>query len=398
MYEILELENLKEFHCTGNKCPDNCCHSWGIHIDKNTYKKYKKNKQIKMDNIKIVDRNNNRRYAMIKLNDKKYCPFFNSEGLCEIHKNHGHQMLSNVCRRYPKKEIYYNNRIEKSYVLSCPAVVDLLFKSKKPLEFSMSVITKKNYQIDKNKNDEIFENFKNEDFFALRSLAITIMQYRGLSIKERLYAIGKTCNIISELIKSNNYEAKEIRAYIYELETTFMNEPHLKMPQENMFKDNEQYDVIEKILPIIKEFLEKESFYKNKTEFKKRIDNQLSNIDNIKAKEIAKFKQNTLDEFFKEKEYLLEHYIVYKLFENIFPRESESIDLAFNMLLNNLLILTLCIIALYIDKEKLTLKDFKNSIYFFERKTGHSKINKTVLTNLNEYLKSDWEVILDIIF
>lgn len=397
MYEILQLENFKEFSCTGDKCPDNCCHSWTVYINKATYKKYKKNKSIKSDNLVIIDKSNSGIYSEIKLKEDGNCPFLDETGLCDIHKNHGKNLLSDVCKIYPQKLTKFNNRLERSIRLSCPAAVDLLFKSKEPLEFNISIEDKKLSIVTSNEDLGVYENFKNDDFFTFRSLAITILQYREVSLKERLHILGKACDIVGELIKSNEYESSEIRAYVNELESTFKTEEMLKIKEEYIFKGNEKYELLSKIIPLTKDLFNENS-NKNKTKNYDIIKKGLLDTNNIKPKDVMDFKTNVMDKFFSENEYLLEHYLVCKVFEDVFPKNSSSIENAFNLMLNKLLMLHLYLIILYKDYEKLRVDDFKDVLYFFERQLSHSDFKKKVINNLNSYINLDWSVLLELIF
>lgn len=52
MKEIFKMKYptyVNEFKCVGGKCEDNCCNSWGIHIDKITFKQYENVQDKKMN-------------------------------------------------------------------------------------------------------------------------------------------------------------------------------------------------------------------------------------------------------------------------------------------------------------------------------------------------------------
>ena len=46
MRTILVPEYYKQFQCIGGACEDTCCAGWNITVDKPTYQKYKKVKEI----------------------------------------------------------------------------------------------------------------------------------------------------------------------------------------------------------------------------------------------------------------------------------------------------------------------------------------------------------------
>lgn len=396
MYQLLELESLKDFSCIGDKCPDNCCHSWKIYINKSTYKKYKKTKGIKTENLVVLNKNNSNKYAEINLKENGNCPFLSDSGLCDIHKNYGKNMLSDVCRIYPKTLTKYNGRLEKSIKLSCPAAVDLLFKSSNPLEFNLIEIKDKVVIISNNEDKKSNISFSNEGYFDLRSLAITILQYRDISIKERLYMLGKICYIIDNLVESKEYSSEEIQAYIRELGSTFKEDPTFKIKEEYNFNEDEKFELISKTLPLVDEFL-KGANTRNKTKAFEPIRDKSIDVTKVTVSEIKNFKLNVLDKFLSDNQYVLEHYLVFKLFEEIFPKNSNSIMDSFNLILNKLLMLIVFMTIIYKDYNGINIEEFKTMLYMFERQFNHSKLKEIILTNLNMHMHLDWDILLDII-
>ena len=90
---------MKEFKCIESKCEDSCCIGWGIALDKDTFKKYKNSRNIKLNKLfeKSITRNrtnnsSNENYGKIKLNNKGECPFLNSEKLCNIQTDMGRKI------------------------------------------------------------------------------------------------------------------------------------------------------------------------------------------------------------------------------------------------------------------------------------------------------------------
>jgi len=39
-YQVCQPQYYKQFYCIGSECKNNCCHSWVITIDEQTYNKY----------------------------------------------------------------------------------------------------------------------------------------------------------------------------------------------------------------------------------------------------------------------------------------------------------------------------------------------------------------------
>lgn len=396
MFEVLQVKQLKKFQCTSKDCVDNCCHSWGININKATFKKYNKRNLVDMNHFTITDKHSSNRYAKINLKEDGTCPFFCEDGLCEIHKKYGYKNLSDVCRTYPQKTIKYNEYIEKSFSLSCPSVLDILFSSDELLEFDLDANTNKITKINGSKDGDITEGLDNIACFELRSLAIKILQDRQLNIKERLFKVGRVCEIIQHLV-SNEFESNEILAYIMELNRDYKEEEKLRYTNDLSMEASDKIKTIKALLPINKDLYEKKSS-KHKGDFAKLLSKSLDEIDDISIKDIDRVKEKVINPYINKNQYILENYLVYKLFSDIFPKETNNVTESFKLFINKLLILELFMIVLYKNNSELTLTDVKNAIYFFERQVDHSKLKKKIICNMSERLNLDWITILELIF
>lgn len=396
MYEILQIKQMKDFCCTSSNCVDTCCHSWAILINKSKYKKYKKENIVDMKNFTIIDKHNSNNYAKINLNSDGNCPFLCKDGLCKIHKNSGYKNLSDVCKTYPRKKVKYNDFIEISISLSCPAALDILFASDKPLEFDLDSNNNKITEITGNEDGNIIPGLNNDACFTLRSLAISIVQNRELPLKERLFSLGAVCNIVQNLI-DNKYESKEILAYLHELEKTFKEEKLLRYKNETSVVGENKFVIIQKLLPIVSDMMSGVAC-KHKDGFKEHLENSLKNISDIEFEDLKECKSNLLQNFFDNNEYILEHYIVSKLFSDIFPKETKSVDASYDLLLSKLLVLQMLMIVLYKNNKELNIKDIKNAMYLYERQIDHSNIKKKLIMGLTTKLNFDWSQILELIF
>ena len=57
------------------------------------------------------------------------CILLDEEGLCMVHKHHGHQYLSETCSVYPRTLLVFGSHLEESGHLSCPEVARLFLTS-----------------------------------------------------------------------------------------------------------------------------------------------------------------------------------------------------------------------------------------------------------------------------
>lgn len=117
---------VQHFQCIGDRCEDNCCHSWTITIDKQTFRNYERHpdpavKSLSKLHIRKV-KESNERWGEIKLDEQGACPFLDENRLCQIHSKAGPEALSHTCKTYPRAQTRIGNQLKKSLMLSCPEV------------------------------------------------------------------------------------------------------------------------------------------------------------------------------------------------------------------------------------------------------------------------------------
>ena len=196
-----------DFSCLGDKCQDTCCQSWDIRFDKQHYslmqdyvagddaKKASFNK-----NVKLLEDGDDKNYALVKLNDKGFCPFLDTSGWCELHKDHGLAPLSNVCAFYPRVISQYGDRYEIAGALSCPEVArQTLLGDKRFRMVEMDAgllprpddfpVTRRITNID---DDDYLTHFP-----EVRQALLQVMEDDAYPFDTRLFAISSLANNLS---------------------------------------------------------------------------------------------------------------------------------------------------------------------------------------------------------
>ena len=107
------------FHCIASSCDFSCCREWKIYADDITFRKWQK-KEIR----KVTRRVNGQR--VVRLLENLDCPHLAGDGLCRIITKYGEELIPETCRSFPREVREYPDRRERSLMLACPAVVDLL--------------------------------------------------------------------------------------------------------------------------------------------------------------------------------------------------------------------------------------------------------------------------------
>ncbi|MBP0958306.1 MAG: flagellin lysine-N-methylase [Oscillospiraceae bacterium] len=135
----------KDFHCIGGNCPVSCCHNWNIDYKFDDVEKLKTAECS--DNLKKLINESFEYYSkrdclVIKLTDDDKCPFHNEEGLCAIQKELGEGYLSNTCKVYPRKLMYYGSFVLRSCSISCPHVLSMICSDEDSMDLETTLISK----------------------------------------------------------------------------------------------------------------------------------------------------------------------------------------------------------------------------------------------------------------
>jgi lysine-N-methylase len=196
------------FRCIGASCEDDCCHSWTIPLDKNTYRLYQNFPVEKLGSVvaeyvsvKTAETHDNL-FAQITPTASGACPFYTSGRLCGIQEEYGPQLLSSTCSIYPRVLNLVDSRLEGSLSLSCPqAARDVLL-----VPNSTQVVS-----------DLLSGNFRTDNYFTLasnreghghkpyaafqdvRQCMIALVTDRSRPLWERLLLIGSLCKQLDEI-------------------------------------------------------------------------------------------------------------------------------------------------------------------------------------------------------
>ena len=107
------------FHCIASSCDFTCCREWKIYADDAVFRKWQK-KGIR----KVTRRVDGQR--AVRLTEDLNCPHLAGDGLCRLITEYGEGLIPESCRIFPREVREYPDRTERSLMLACPAVTDLL--------------------------------------------------------------------------------------------------------------------------------------------------------------------------------------------------------------------------------------------------------------------------------
>ncbi len=116
-----------EFVCIEEKCPENCCRGWRIHIDDKTVQRYLEMKGLKGVGIRLCMNIDD---SMPYFSRKGIrCPFLTLDWHCSIQRHIGVDLMPEICRRFPRDIRNYGPFTEYHLDLSCTHAAYLLLKN-----------------------------------------------------------------------------------------------------------------------------------------------------------------------------------------------------------------------------------------------------------------------------
>ena len=383
--KILKPFYYDDFNCIADKCKDSCCIGWTVHIDKKSYNKYKKvkgnfggflNKNIIRNRKDLIDLS----YGKMKLN-KNRCPLLSEDNLCNLYINLGEDYLCNTCKIYPRMVKKYGEIYEKNLTLSCPEVARIISNFNKPFSFNLDYESLTNFE-----KEYISEEKYNNKLYNLlweaRSLSIEIAQFKEIEIWKRLLFIKLVEEKIQNVINTSEYNQTD----------NLINSLRESVTDSQIIKSLDNIKKVDKVkLLFISTFLKARSNagISNNTFFGLLVDFNILVTEKSEDEvlELLENKEKEFNEYFKEKEYILENYIVYNLYNN-YMKALYSKDLnkeIVRLILSYSVIKALLIARWSKNNKSLKEEDIIDVLYSFSRMLEHSeKFIEIIYRNIKE--------------
>lgn len=207
--KIMVPSYIQQFHCIGSSCEDSCCVGWRVNVDQESYKKYTKIQDKELRPIieknvkKINSHQNHENYARIKMLANHQCVFLSEEMMCKIQSKYGEKYLSNTCAIYPRQINEVDAMAEKSATMSCPEAARLALLNPEGIKFleiaepvEMRYVPHKTLQA----ASIPFTKKAQKYFWDIRTFIMQLLQYRGISLNDRLILLGSFCQKLQEHI------------------------------------------------------------------------------------------------------------------------------------------------------------------------------------------------------
>ena len=200
-YLHFQPEYVREFVCDGSKCGDICCErNWTIFLDAKIFERYKQiqpaDKSREIMNCLGYDADKQKYF----IKDRP-CPFLTEKKLCRLQLEYGENFLPETCVTYPRRTLDFGKFFERSLMISCPLVAELVLFRDKPIKFEFVEVSEHEHSRGGKFliNPVIAEENFVERMAEIQIAMISILQERALSIDQRLIVLGFFLDRLNEI-------------------------------------------------------------------------------------------------------------------------------------------------------------------------------------------------------
>jgi len=219
MSKHAKLTLLDSFKCLADACPDDCCHQWNAHVDKETLGKWQTiNDPAKRQALigTIEESNQNPSELVLIRKENGNCIHLDEDGLCDIQTSLTHAYLPLTCQNFPREIINKNTLIFETAHLSCPAIIDLLAKAE------VTDLIENENALYGSQNKDIISQLSNsmhhymENIFKLDNIYLGLKIYALSTVIAEITQLGTEDTLTSELLNSRyQLSAEELRKKWY---------------------------------------------------------------------------------------------------------------------------------------------------------------------------------------
>lgn len=418
---IVEPAFYREFSCAGGECPDHCCHSWGVSVNKQAYKKLKKHKdvivrQFANENFSLK-RNNESAWAYIKMDEQGNCPALDENGWCELHKRCGHSQLPHTCQDYPRSANWFGDYVEASLFLSCPSAAENILFNPESMMFEERQEQLKN--INNGNTSGMIDDMLPNWLPTLRSFCFILILDEDVEFNERIFNLGlflkQAENHLDDLTRLEQFIHSFTELYNEgKMKKMFVNLPLVETLKWQVFSYQDKQLVIDTML--YSGCGETGGLTSTSIRFQQCRDQMLMLMMNQgQAKEKSGEVDNTapmenfgdkegiegsselfeqiltqanteyLDEYFKKNPQLLTNYALYYLYHFQFlVTEGKSLFEFFRIMVVDLLMLKSYLSAIAVNQKGLTDEWFIKTVQSYSRRRQH---NNDFVARLEKQLK-----------
>ena len=205
---MLVPKYVTQFRCIGSNCSDTCCAGWGISIDQETFKDYRRVvhptlKPLIRLHLKQVDNASFANHGKLGLRaSDSHCGLHSDDQSCAVQTYLGEEHLSDTCYIFPRTVNRLHDHFEQTLTLSCPEAARLALTQDNAFEFVSAEFTSRVSTVQAVIATHGFDFLAFEE---VRAFCIRIFQTASLSNTERLAVLGWLCSQLDALVASNSH-------------------------------------------------------------------------------------------------------------------------------------------------------------------------------------------------
>jgi len=391
---VLIPQYVSDFRCVGTSCVDTCCSGWTVHLDKETYKKYK-SADLKRPALKLRShiestpegRRSTTAFGRIKMSVDGRCPFLNHDRLCEVQATFGASMLSRTCAQYPRLTGNYDGVGQRLLTPSCPEAARLMLSSRDAMKINLQ--TWQEMPGHASKPHLTTTAIDPDPVVQVRLRFVDFIRARGeLPVWQRLSAMGLACAAFDQLT-----DLAERKIFVTQLEDDALLNRFVEIAGLSKIDVNNQLKLFSRLFAL------KEWRNVAFSEF------QRSTLDEI----IKLFEQRTnegerddetmeahyqiglrsLGMFLSDRSHVIENYIIHLMLTDAFPFNASSWRHAFYKVFAKFGIVRLMLaIKAACKKNELSEAEFQSCIIVFTRFYEHNPHFKKTVEQLLEQFES----------
>ncbi|MBS5150586.1 MAG: flagellin lysine-N-methylase [Butyricicoccus pullicaecorum] len=207
-YPVTRPTCYDRFQCKGGACRNTCCQGWTITISRAEYNKVRH--LLRHDDVQFLKRlprqtANDLIYATVQMTEDKYCPLFDSEGLCGLQRKYGYGALPSICKFFPRLMMRFSDgSLFRSLDSGCEKVLELLWEEQ---EEGLSFITNE-IDITDLPASGIHQYPLYEYAADLRNLSIWLLKNRSYSLADRMILLGLAMRELQEISELEHPDAQ----------------------------------------------------------------------------------------------------------------------------------------------------------------------------------------------
>ena len=212
------MRYMTQFRCLGADCIATCCTSWRVYIDQPHYVQLRRklSPEHPTDNdprfvLMPKQKRTHSSHAMLVMRPDQTCPFLSAEQLCEVHREHGAEVLPDVCAQYPRSTHRVAGELELSGFISCPEVARLILFEENATEV---VATDNPFGGDRSLLSSTTAGEEAAALQGWRALLLDVLDQEAFSVRGRLFAVGAMALRVMPAFQSKKFVLRELRSHI----------------------------------------------------------------------------------------------------------------------------------------------------------------------------------------